>query len=97
MTGLASIKIHSLFQIIMTLPYPVSKVMYMRYFKEKSDQEIAANMFCSRATFYRFHRSGLDKLTAMYFPQFAQMSRTDDDSYDTEGSEESAGTENSEE
>ena len=82
---------------IMTLPYPVSKIMYMRYFKEKSDLEIAANMFFSRATFYRLHKSGIDKLTAMYFPQFAQMSGKDDDSYDTEGSEESASPENSEE
>ena len=56
---------------LLSLEYPRSKVLYLHYFKEKSDVNVAKALFCSRATFYRTKKEALEELTLMYYPHLA--------------------------
>ncbi len=53
---------------VLSLEYPRSKVLYLHYFKEKSDINVANALFCSRATFYRTKKEAIEELTHMYYP-----------------------------
>ena len=56
---------------MLSIEYPCSKIMYLYYYKSLSAEEIAEEMFISRATFYRIKNAGLTILTGIYYPQLA--------------------------
>lgn len=55
-----------LFIAILSLPEPYSQLLYLRYYKRLSSEEIMDKLFISRSTYYRNFDKGLNKLIEIY-------------------------------
>ena len=64
---------------ILSIRYPLSRILYLNYYVNMDPVKISDALFISRATFYRLKSNGINSLTAIYYPPKNKKKKASDD------------------